>query len=257
MARDPEVDMVVVSVKVPDHYAAVMPAVEAGKMIFVEWAPGRNLDETVRIAEAAKAKGMRSMVGTQGIHAAYVRKVKEIIDSGKIGKVLSTTLSGAVAYFGKVITPPYTYMYSLDNGLTMLTIPIGHFLVVLKEVLGELAEVSAFGAIRTPTAHVINPTTGQTLPEPITKTSHDQIIVNGILRGRTSDFDGIVVNIHYQGGLSEEEPFRWVVYGEEGVIEVKSKKGAPGDGIATHEKDVYLNGEKVDVGESDEEKRYF
>ncbi len=134
IARDPEVDMVVVSVKVPDHYAAVLPAVDAGKMVFVEWAPGRNLDETVRIAEAAKAKGVRSMVGTQGVHAAYVRKVKAIIDSGKIGKVLSTTLvcdavpserisphvdivqNGAVAYFGKVITPPYAYMYSLNNG---------------------------------------------------------------------------------------------------------------------------------------------
>lgn len=92
IAKDPEVNMVVISVKVPDHYAAVMPAVEAGKMIFVEWAPGRNLDETVRIAEAVKAKGVRSMVGTQGIHAAYARKVKDIVDSGKIGKVLSTTL---------------------------------------------------------------------------------------------------------------------------------------------------------------------
>ncbi len=137
----------------------------------------------------------------------------------------------------------------------MLTIPIGHFLVVLKDVLGELVEVSAFGAIRTPTAHVVDPTTGQTLPEPITKTSHDQIIVNGTLKGRRSDLDGVVVNIHYQGGLSVEEPFRWVIYGEEGVIEVKSTKGAPGDGIATHEKDVYLNGKKVDVGMSNEEKR--
>ncbi|KAI0810896.1 hypothetical protein BC629DRAFT_1589640 [Irpex lacteus] len=255
IAKDPEVDMVVVSVKVPDHYAAVLPAIEAGKMVFVEWAPGKNLDETVRIAEAVKAKGLRTLVGTQSIHAAYARKVKEIIDSGKIGKVLSTTLSGTIALLGKAIPPAYTYMYSLENGTTLLTILTGHFLAVLKEVLGELTEVSAFGAIREPTTHILDPTTGQTLPETITKTSHDQVIVNGTLKGRTPDFDGIVVNIHYQGGISVDEPFRWVIYGEKGVIEVKVAKGAPGDAVATHEKDVYLNGEKVDVGESDVEKR--
>lgn len=141
------------------------------------------------------------------------------------------------------------------TGTTLLTILTGHFLAVLKEVLGELTEVSAFGAIREPTTHILDPTTGQTLPETITKTSHDQVIVNGTLKGRTPDFDGIVVNIHYQGGISVDEPFRWVIYGEKGVIEVKVAKGAPGDAVATHEKDVYLNGEKVDVGESDVEKR--
>ena len=75
IANDPEVDMVVVSVKTPDHYDAVMPAIEAGKDIFVEWAPGKNLEETVRIAEAAKAKGVRSLVGAQGAQGISVNKV--------------------------------------------------------------------------------------------------------------------------------------------------------------------------------------
>lgn len=75
IANDPEVDMVVVSVKVPDHYEAIMPAIEAGKDIFVEWAPGRNLEETLRIAEAAKAKGVRVLVGAQGTQGAAISKV--------------------------------------------------------------------------------------------------------------------------------------------------------------------------------------
>lgn len=57
LARDPEVDMVSVSVKVSDHFAAVMQAIEAGKDVFVEWPPGNGYEETVKMAEAAKKKG--------------------------------------------------------------------------------------------------------------------------------------------------------------------------------------------------------
>ena len=53
IANDENVDLVVVSVKIPDHWEAVKPAIEAGKDVFVEWSPGRNFEQTVRIAEAA------------------------------------------------------------------------------------------------------------------------------------------------------------------------------------------------------------
>ena len=92
IANDTEVDTVVVSVKIPDHYEALLPAIKAKKMIFVEWAPGKNLDETVRMVNAAKEAQLRSMVGIQDSNVAYGRKVKQIVDSGKIGRVLSTSL---------------------------------------------------------------------------------------------------------------------------------------------------------------------
>ncbi|KAI0093719.1 hypothetical protein BDY19DRAFT_989267 [Irpex rosettiformis] len=256
IANDPEVDMVVVSVKIPEHYEAVLPAIEAGKMIFVEWSPGKNLDETVRIARAVKEKGLRSMVGAQGINAAYVKKVKEIIDSGKIGKVLSTSLLGSGPYFGKITMPPYNYIYNIQNGLTLLTVPISHFLVVLKHTLGTFVEVNATGAIRIPTAQIIDPANGKPLADSLTnKTTHDQVILSGLLKGRTPNHDGIVANIHYQGGVTVEEPFRWVIYGEEGTVEVKATKDMPGANIATHEKDVYLNDQKIDLGETEADKR--
>ncbi|KAI0688633.1 hypothetical protein BC835DRAFT_1308681 [Cytidiella melzeri] len=255
IAHDPEVDMVVVSVKVPDHYDAVMPAIEAGKKVFMEWTPGRDLDETLRIALAAKEKGVQSMVAAQSVYAAYVRKVKEIIDSGKIGKVLSTTLNTSGPFFGKITIPSYDYVFDIDKGVTIITIPIGHFLFSLRDVLGTFAEVSATGAIRIPTAHVIDMASGKLVGEPITnKTTHDQVVISGTLKGRVPEHDGIVVNIHCQGGPSVDDPFRWVIYGEDGIIEVKSTKDMPGAHISTHEKLVYLNGEKVEVEETELDK---
>lgn len=138
----------------------------------------------------------------------------------------------------------------------MLTISIGHFLAVLKHVLGTFTEVNATSAIRFPTVVVVDPSTGQVVGDPIThKTRHDQIIMSGILKGRTAELDGIVVNIHCQGGFEAAEPFRWVIYGEKGTIEIKSTKDMPGSQIATHEKVVYLNNEKVEVDETELDKK--
>ena len=75
LAQDPDVDLVIVTVKVTDHKAAVFPAIEAGKDVFVEWPLGKSLEETVEIAQKAKAKGVRAMVGTQAIHTPIVKKV--------------------------------------------------------------------------------------------------------------------------------------------------------------------------------------
>lgn len=110
LVQDPEVDMVAVSVKIPDHYDIVMQVIDAGKDLFVEWTPGNGYEETKKIAEAAKAKGIRVLVGAQAYQSIAVKKVgqcstfvlhmrltdiasqvKELIDSGKIGRVVSTT----------------------------------------------------------------------------------------------------------------------------------------------------------------------
>ena len=42
LARHPDVDLVAVSVKVPDHYLPVMAAIEARKHVYCEWPLGRN-----------------------------------------------------------------------------------------------------------------------------------------------------------------------------------------------------------------------
>ena len=75
IANDPDVDLVVVSVKVPDHYKVAKPAIEAGKDIFLEWSPTRNLSEILDLAKAAKEKGIRTIVGAQSNQGATTRTV--------------------------------------------------------------------------------------------------------------------------------------------------------------------------------------
>ena len=75
LANDPDVDLVVVAMKVTDHHANAVLALEAGKDIFVEWPLGRGFEEGKELTELARKKGVRTMVGTQAIQAPFVRKV--------------------------------------------------------------------------------------------------------------------------------------------------------------------------------------
>src|ERR1700757_5232156 len=59
LAGHPDVDLVTVSVKVPDHYRPVMAAIRAGKHVYCEWPLGRNTEEAQEMLDAAERKGGR------------------------------------------------------------------------------------------------------------------------------------------------------------------------------------------------------
>ena len=94
LAQHTDVDLVTVSVKVPDHYLPVMAAIEAGKHVYCEWPLGRNTDEAVRMRDAANRKGIRHAVGLQGQVSPAINYTKDLIADGYVGRVLSATMIG-------------------------------------------------------------------------------------------------------------------------------------------------------------------
>ncbi len=76
IASDPDVDFVAVAVRSPHHRDALIPIIEAGKPFFIEWPAGKSTAETKEFAEAARMKGLRTMVGTQGRHSGVIKKVR-------------------------------------------------------------------------------------------------------------------------------------------------------------------------------------
>ncbi|KAK0496665.1 hypothetical protein EDD18DRAFT_1105028 [Armillaria luteobubalina] len=53
----------------------------------------KGLKETKLLAELAKAKGIRTIVGLQARQSALFRKVKKLVEEGEIGDVLSTSMT--------------------------------------------------------------------------------------------------------------------------------------------------------------------
>ena len=65
MLASPDIDLVVVCVRVPGHHALVMQALEAGKHVLCEWPLGANLAEAREMATLAQNSSLRTAVGLQ------------------------------------------------------------------------------------------------------------------------------------------------------------------------------------------------
>src|SRR5207302_6323948 len=79
LARHPDVDLVTVSVKVPDHYRPVMAAIDAGKHVYCEWPLGRNTAESHDVLEAAARKAVRDAVRPHVRSSPQINYVKRCV----------------------------------------------------------------------------------------------------------------------------------------------------------------------------------
>jgi predicted dehydrogenase len=105
MAAHPEIDLVTVSVKVPDHYRPVMAAIDAGKHVYCEWPLGRNTAEASDMFDAAERGGIRHAVGLQGQMSPAINYVRDLVAEGYVGQVLTATMIGCATQLGRLDRP--------------------------------------------------------------------------------------------------------------------------------------------------------
>ena len=217
----PEVDIVVVTVRVPHHREIVKAALEAGKHVYCEWPLGNGLAEAEELAALARAKGVLGVIGTQARFAPEIEHLRHLIADGFVGEVLSTSLIARGIHWGGFIdsaADKSTLGYLLDraSGATLLTIAVGHALAALRDVFGEVAEVSAVLATRRTSTLVVE--TGEKLPV----SAPDQVLVSGVFAS------GAPVSIHYRGGLARDgNGLFWEINGTKGDIRVTGFSGHP------------------------------
>src|SRR3954468_16078375 len=94
MVTRPDIDLVVVTVKVPHHRELVSAALAAGKAVYCEWPLGRDLADARAMAALAADRGVRTIVGLQARQAPAIEFVRELLGDGYVGEVLSTTMIG-------------------------------------------------------------------------------------------------------------------------------------------------------------------
>ena len=78
------------------HFEPCMKAIEAGYNVLLEKPIAQSLPECCRIAEAARRKGV--IVGVCHVlrYHPYFIKIKEIVDSGQLGEIISISHLAAV-----------------------------------------------------------------------------------------------------------------------------------------------------------------
>ena len=216
MVASPEIDAVAVVVRVPEHYEPTRAAIEAGKHVFSEWPLGRTSAEAEELAALAGAKGVQTAVGLQSRVSPTLMYMKEQIESGYVGEVLSchvtTMRDGALAR-----PSSRTWQRDASLGANTLTIATGHVIDALRFVAGHFARVACL--VTTQARHWYETDTGQM----VDVTAPDNVLVNGYLAS------GAVASVHVGATPWAGSGFRMEIYGREGTLiatgSVSSQRG--------------------------------
>src|SRR5205814_4032092 len=214
LVLQPDIDVVVVTVKVPHHRELVSAALAAGKAVYCEWPLGRDLDDAWAMAALAAKPGVGTVGGLQARQAPAIEFIQQLLRDGYVGEVLSTTMVG-LSIPGDVVGQPNAYMLDKTNGANLLTIPFGHSLDILNYVLGEFANLSAVRDLRRPLMTI------EETGERIVKTAADQIAVIGTL------ISGATASIHIREAVAGGTGFLWEINGTDGTLRITADAALP------------------------------
>ena len=207
LIRDPDVDVVTVAVRVPDHRELVLAALAAGKHVYCEWPLGRDVAEAQEMAAAAKAAGVHAAIGLQTRANPAARLAGELIASGRLGRVLSARAYSTTAGFGPVVPEPFAYLEVPENGANLVTIQGAHTLDLAVALLGPCADAIALATAQYPRIAVGKDKVPQD------RTTADHILVQAKLEA------GVPLSVEVAGGRPPgDTPFRLEVTGEKGSL---------------------------------------
>ncbi|MCS7224022.1 MAG: Gfo/Idh/MocA family oxidoreductase [Armatimonadetes bacterium] len=134
----------VVAITLPHHLhrPVGLVAAQEKKHIFVEKPMANNLTEAIEMVQASEQAGKMLMVGQTQRYMAVHRKVKEILESGQIGRVLYVRAS--VDQFLAAIRGPGDWLFKKDlaGGGSVISIGV-HKIDLLRWLVGEVESVFA------------------------------------------------------------------------------------------------------------------
>jgi predicted dehydrogenase len=209
MTADPDVDLIVVCVRVPGHRDLVMAGLQAGKAVFCEWPLGRTLGEAKEMAGLAAQRSLKTAVGLQARSEPAILYARDLVREGYVGEVLTANLvTSAQAQLQR--GPGRIWQGDRSNGANTLTIAGGHAIDALCAVLGEFAEVSARVSTRIPEWRDLAGT-------PVKVDAPDSINVIGRMTS------GAEVSVNIAAVPSNPGGNRLEIYGREGALVIQAK----------------------------------
>lgn len=88
IVNDPEIHAVAIATPVHLHFELAKKAMEAGKHVLIEKPMASSVDECAQLKKLAEKNKLTLMVGHTFLYSQTVRRIKEIIKSGDLGKLL-------------------------------------------------------------------------------------------------------------------------------------------------------------------------
>lgn len=219
LVTHPDVDLVVVAVKVTQHKDLVSKAIDGGKAVFSEWPLGMSLADATAMRDLAKAGGVATAIGLQTRAVPAFAYVRDLVRDSYVGEVLSATMIGSGILWGEAMAVSYAYTFDRANGAAMLNVPFAHSIDGLLHALDTSLETVA-GTLANSRKTIRIEETGAELPLSVP----DQILVAGTLA------NGAAISAHFRGGLSRGTNFHVEINGTKGDLIITSPVGYVGIG---------------------------
>lgn len=150
LVTDPDVDAVYIATPPSLHSTYAVMALMAGKAVYVEKPLAISYDECLRINRVAAAQHQACFVAYYRRYLPYFKRVKELIESGTIGRVLTAQIRFAA--------PPREMDYSNKDLPWRLQPDIAgggyfydlapHQIDILQQLFGPIVEATGFPANR-------------------------------------------------------------------------------------------------------------
>ncbi len=131
----------------------VTKAIEAGKDVYCEKPTALTVDEAYRLYTLARDKGVKHGVVQDKLWLPGLMKVKNLIETGFFGRILSVRGEFGYWVFEGDVVPAQrpSWNYRAEDGGGIITDMLCHWRYVLDNVFGEVQSVSCLGATHIPT----------------------------------------------------------------------------------------------------------
>ena len=210
MMNDPDLDAVYIALPNAMHYEAVLAGAKAKKHMLCEKPFAMHANQAREMADACNKAGVILRIAHQIRMDEAVTRARDIVQSGKLGKIVTMTLERTSAM-------PSRKTWRLDNAQSGVMYDVGvHLLDLVQWVSGQkFVEVSAF-----------------TQPDRRDGHADDSFTVQGRLSGgghvqvrATREVPQGKNNLLIEGSEAtlETSPLRWA---QEHVVTVRDKNGA-------------------------------
>ncbi|KAF3071397.1 Galactose/lactose metabolism regulatory protein GAL80 [Trichoderma lentiforme] len=221
LANDPDVDMIVVSVRVEKHQELMKTAILSKKDVYLEWPAGNTTAVTAELTSLAKENQVKTIVGLQMRADPLIIKLRDVIQSGKIGKVNSTSVLGFFARLGQgQWAESAAYYLDAESGGNSLYIYFAHFFDTFIHVLGDFIELHPIAKAFQKTINLVDGD-GNVVKRNHPMTTPDHILIQGVLR------NGTLASIAFRSPPCTVDGigYRWTISGTEGEIELTMPEG--------------------------------
>ncbi|KAL6863525.1 NAD(P)-binding protein [Trichoderma novae-zelandiae] len=231
LAADDEVDLVSIVVRADNHYSAVEPSFRAGKAVYVEWPLTESLERSLALVGERKGRDT-NIIGLQGRLSPIAFKVKELIASGRIGKVLNSQVRGFSAMGlgkqpGTLLEGPMEETFSQRAiGSNHFAILYAHMIDLVHCVLGEFKDFHSQMQIRWPEVGIVDKDGVQLRTRK--NDVPDLVSVHGELAPGAADIqEGATLSVMYRSGtpFKGDPPYVWYIQGQTGELKVTSPFG--------------------------------